>query len=380
MLGMSTGLEAQTVDEDEVGYELIGAGTAPDSLHGSGEWQSGNDQDGGGPRPAAGRASRAFRAAVLDCLRAVLMVRFWRMSLAVLLASWGAGMLLVIVLVTGGGFQDDSYRWAYILTAATLTVVAALVGVRWGLGLRGRPPGPSDSEPGYEPGRGGGPLPNWFAASSLGVVFSVAAFVFLQVLAFASGGPVEVAAVAAAVMVMGFVVFGGIGAGAAAWFRPGPARAAACAVTAFLLLGNVVAVVALLPAVRAYEPALVAINIERDDLGRVVRFECSPEFSGITEVFHTERIFWLAGSNPAIIFALLAGEASPQPDPLGWLPGELQAAAEGWHVPCVEAEQLGEPGLQVPLALSGLVVQGVLAGIFLIGGDASARRREVAPR
>lgn len=365
-------------DEDELGYELIGAGTARDGLHGAGEWQSGDDQDGG-PRLAAGRASLAFRAAVLDCLRAVLTLRFWLMMVAVLLLSWGAGMLLVFVPVTGGDLQGDSHRWAYILTAATLTLVAALVGVRWGLGSRGGATGLPDSEPGSEPGRGGGPLRKWFAAASRGVVFSVVAFLFLLVLALASGGPVEVAAVAGAVMVMGFAVFGGIGAGAAAWFRPGVARTAACAIAAFLLLGNVVAVVALLPAVRAYEPALVVINIERNDLGRVVYFECSPEFSGMTEVFHTERIVWLAGSNPAIIFALLAGEASSQPEFLGWLPGELQAAAEGRHVLCLEAKPLGEAGLQVPLALSGLVVQGMLAGIFLIGGDASARRREAAP-
>ncbi|MDD1475801.1 hypothetical protein [Arthrobacter sp. H16F315] len=378
---MSTRSEAQTVDKggEEFGYELIGAGSTPDAAPGVGDGQNGDDRDGV-PFQAAGRTTRVFRAAVHERLLAVRTPRFWLASAAVSLASWGLAMLLVTVLGTGEELHGDSYRWAYILTGAALTVVAALAGVLWGLGWRSRVHCPSPSEPVSERDGGTGPLPRWFEAASRGVVFALAAFVFLLVLAFGSGGPVETAVVAAIVMAVASAAFGGIGAGAAAWLRPGAARTAACVVAAFLLLGNVVAVVALLPAVRADEPVLVAINVERDDLGRVVHFECSPEFAGIAEVFHTERIFWLAVSNPVIIFTLLAGEASSPPDSLGWLPGELQAAAEGRHDACLEAEPLEESGLQIPLALSGLAAQGVLAGIFLIGGAAAARRREVASR
>ena len=125
-------------------------------------------------------------------------------------------------------------------------------------------------------------------------------------------------------MVLEVLAFGGIGAGAGRWFEGRRGRILAWGVTALFLVWNIVAVVALLPTVRAYEPVLVAINIERDDLGRVTSCRCSPEFRGIAEIYHTERTFWLATSNPLVILALLAGEAEPRENALDWLPGELQ--------------------------------------------------------
>jgi hypothetical protein len=70
-----------------------------------------------------------------------------------------------------------------------------------------------------------------------------------------------------------------------------------------LLVGDVVAVVALLPAVRADERVLVAVNIQRDDSGRMVSWECLQGFRAFTEVYHTERIVWMAASNPLVLFS-----------------------------------------------------------------------------
>jgi hypothetical protein len=150
--------------------------------------------------------------------------------------------------------------------------------------------------------------------------------------------------------------------------------------TAFLLLGNVAGVIALLPAVRQYEPARVVINVYRDDLGRIVSYECSPEFSGIVDVFHTERIIWLGVSHPLLIFALFAGEASPGTASLGWLPAELEAAAAGNQIPCVGSATAGanegETGAQVPLALTGIGTQIAVASALLLAGQSASRRRE----
>lgn len=87
------------------GYELIGAGVISDA-------SDGND---GGPLPS-GIAAAAFRQAMTDCVRSMRSVRFWLAAVSVLLVCWGAGVLIVIVTVTGGGYPPEVRGWGYILT------------------------------------------------------------------------------------------------------------------------------------------------------------------------------------------------------------------------------------------------------------------------
>lgn len=354
-------------DESEPVYELIGEEALSS--------QSGQGLGPGDGRYAAagapGAAAVALRRALYDCWASVRSLGFWLQALAVFLVSWASAVLLVIALVTGGAYTPDAHFWAYILTAALSVLGASLVAFLWGLSG----PGTVDVDGGV------GLLYTWFFAAARGVVFTFATMVGLLILAAVSNAPAELAGVAAVVMVFESFVFAGIAAGAAWWLPGRGGLVLAWSMTAFLLLGNVAAVIALLPAVRQYEPARVVINVHRDDLGRIASYECSPEFSGIVEVFHTERIIWLGVSHPLLIFALFAGEASPGSASISWLPAELEAAAAGNQIPCVGSVTAGvneqrETGAQVPLALAGIGTQIALAGTLLLAGHAASRRRE----
>jgi hypothetical protein len=256
----------------------------------------------------------------------------------------------------------------YMLTAAKLVLVSCVLAVRWGY-VR------------YSAGQNpvgrtvDGPLLDWACSSAKGLVFASVSVVFLLLLALWSDSSPAVAGVTYVLVMLEVLVFGGIGAGAGRWFEGQRGRVLAWGVAALLLVGNVVAVIALLPSVRAYEPVLVAINIQRDEFGTVTSYRCSPEFRGIAEVYHTERIFWMAASNPMVILALIAGEAEPKENALDWLPGELQNAAEGTQVPCVEGQERENTGAEMPLALIGVGTQSGAAGILLAGGNRAARRR-----
>ena len=351
-------------EEPEPVYELIGA-EAPGFQSGQG---LGAGEDSNAAAGAPGVAAVALRQALHDCWASVRSLRFWSQVLAVFLLSWASAVLLVIALVTGGTYTPDANFWAYLLTAALLVLGALLLAFLWGL-----------ASPGTHDVAGSiGLLRAWFFAAARGVVFTVASTVGLLILAIASNAPAELAGVAAGVMVLESFVFGGIAAGAARWLPGRGGQLLAWSMAAFLLLGNVAGVIALLPAVRQYEPARVVINVHRDGLGRISSYECSPEFSGIVEVFHTERVIWLGVSHPLLIFALFAGEASPGSASLGWLPAELEAAAAGNQIPCVGTAVANEreTGPQIPLALAGIGTQIAVAGTLLLAGQAASRRRQ----
>jgi hypothetical protein len=353
-------------EESEPVYELIGEEAAiSQSDHGLGQGDRRNAAPG-----VPGAAAVALRLALHDCWASVRSLRFWLQALAVFLVSWACAVLLVIALVTGGAYTPDAQFWAYILTAALLVLAASVVAFLWGLSG----PGTADVDGGV------GLLHAWFFAAARGLVFTAASMVGLLVLASAFNAPAELAGVAAVVMIFESFVFAGIAAGAAWWLPGRGGLVLAWSMTGFLLFGNVAAVIALLPSVRQYEPARVVINVHRDDLGRIASYECSPEFSGIVEVFHTERIIWLGVSHPLLMFALFAGETSPGSASLGWLPAELEAAAAGNQIPCVGSatagtHESGETGAQVPLALAGIGTQIAVAGTLLLAGNAASRRR-----
>lgn len=351
-------------DQPEPVYELIG-----EEAHGVQSGQGFGAGEGSNAEAVApGAAAVALRRALRDCWASVRSLRFWLLVLAVFLLSWASAVLLVIALVTGGSYTPDANFWAYILTAALLVLGALLLAFLWGLAS----PGTADVAGSI------GLLHAWFFASARGLVFTLASTVGLLILAIGSNAPAELAGVAAGVMVLESLVFGGIAAGAAWWLPGRGGQLLAWSMTGFLLLGNVAGVVALLPALRQYEPARVVINVHRDELGRISSYECSPEFSGIVEVFHTERVVWLGVSHPLLIFALFAGEASPGTASLGWLPAELEAAAAGNQIPCVGSAEANEreTGAQIPLALAGVGTQIAVAGTLLLAGHAASRRRE----
>jgi hypothetical protein len=342
---------------DEPLYEPIGGGQV----------QHDDKDDPGDAFSPGGQARLLVRSALATALVTVRSGRFWWESAAILGVGIGAGTLLVIALVTGGDLPPESHTWVYILTAAMLVLVSCVLAIRWAQARRGAGPDPA-AESGVD-----GPLLDWARCSAKGLIFATVSVVFLLLLAFWSDSSPAVAGVSFVLIILEVMVFSGIGAGAARWFEDQRGRVLAWGVAALLLVGNVVAVIALLPSVRAYEPVLVAINIQRDDFGRVTSYRCSPEFRGIAEVYHTERIFWMAASNPMVILALIAGEAGPKENALEWLPGELQNAAEGTQVPCVEGQE--KTGAEMPLALIGVGTQSGAAGILLAGGHRAARRR-----
>ncbi|MET3175944.1 UNVERIFIED_ORG: hypothetical protein ABIB52_003817 [Arthrobacter sp. UYCu721] len=344
---------------DEPLYEPIGAEKI----------QHDDENDAGDTSSPGGAQVRLLvRGALASALLTVRSARFWWESAAILGACWGTGTLLVIVLVAGGDLPPESHAWVYMLTAALLVLVSCVLAVRWGDVQRGAGPEPAEGDV-------DGPLLDWARCSAKGLIFAAVSVVFLLLLAFWSESSPAVAGVSFVLIILEVMVFGGIGAGAARWFEGQRGRVLAWGVAALLLVGNVVAVIALLPSVRAYEPVLVAINIQRDEFGRVISYQCSPEIRGIAEVYHTERIFWMATSNPMVILVLIASEAESRENALDWLPGELQSAAEGTQVLCVEGQEREKTGAEMPLALIGVGTQSGAAGILLAGGHRAARRR-----
>ncbi len=309
---------------DQPAYEPIGGGMP-----------GFDDLDDARENPASlGGLQAGFlvRSALATALQAGRSPRFWWGTAAVLGVCWGTGVLLVLAVATGGDLPPESHGWTYMLTAAALVLASCMLAVRWGVRSGSAAPAAADGG-----GDDGGPLLIWARASAKGLMFAAAAGVFLLLFALWSGPSPAVAGVAFVLMACEVVVFGGIGAGAVRWFEGHWGRILAWGVTGLFLVGNVAAAVALLPAVRSYEPVLVAINIERDGFGQMTSYRCSPEFRGIVEVYHTERIFWLATSAPA-----------------------------------------EKSGAEMPLAMAGLATQFAAAGILLAGGHRGARRRSVA--
>ncbi|MDQ0925031.1 membrane protein YdbS with pleckstrin-like domain [Pseudarthrobacter sp. W1I19] len=344
--------------EDPV-YEVIGAGgTIPAAA---------DDDDGLPPSPGASRV--VLRQALSDVARIVRSGRFWWQSATVFLASLAAGLLTVMV-ATGGDVPPDAPGGVYVLAAVILVAVSSVLAIRWA-----RHPGRRD-EGDERPADG--PFLAWTVACGRGAAFAVLVALFLLCVAYATKSSPAVALTAAVLTLLEVLVFSAIGAGTLWWFGKNTGRAVAWSAAFLLLLGNVLAVAALLPAVRTSERVLVAVNIERDGSGRLVSWQCLPELRGFTEVYHTERIAWIAASNPLILFSLLAGESGSQDDTLAWFPGAMQDAADASQVPCVDGRERDGAPDGVPLAAVGIGVQLAVGGVFLGGGYAATRRRSAS--
>jgi hypothetical protein len=346
---------------EEPVYEVIGAGRLNPP--------AAEDEDGLAGGPGAPRV--ILHQALVDIAGSVRSGRFWWQGTIILLASLGAA-LLTVVLATGGNVPADAFGGAYILTAGVLVVVSCVLALWWG-----RHPGITEA------GRkrpGSGPFLHWTAACGRGAVFAALSALFLLGLALATKSSPTVAGVAAGLAFLESLVFGAIGAGTLWWFSKNTGRVVAWSGALLLLAGNVLAVAVLLPAVRTSEHVLVAVNIERDDSGRLVSWQCLPELRGSAEVYHMERIAWVAATNPLVLFSVLAGESGSQDDALAWLPGEMQNAADGSQVPCVEGQERDRTAVESPLAAIGIALQMAVGGVFLAGGSIAARHKAAAGR
>lgn len=347
---------------DEPAYEPIGPGWNG----GSQEW---NDDAGWGPR-RAGVAQVALAAAVQDWVRSVRSLKFWLVAAGIpTAASLAAWILLAAeILPQEDPSQAGGRYWAYVVAAALMPATSAFLAMHWGVQGVHRPAVRGVAPEAADPG----PLATFFAVIGRGLVVAAAAVLLLLLharLAEASGA---MAGVAGGVVALEFAVFGAIGSGTAAFLRRGLlAGIAGWSMAAALVLGNVMAVWALWPAVRAEEPVAVAMNIERGPDGTLEAYECAPVRAGTAEIFHTERIMWLLAPNPVVMFVMLAHDSGTGPAAT-----YLQAAADGTKlIPCVNAEPLIKGTGQMPLELLGLAMQGALAAAFLGGGQVAWQRR-----
>ena len=355
---------------DEPVYEAIGPGWN------SGTPGTGDDADRA-PRPA-GLARVVLSLAVGDLLASFRSLRFWLVAVAVPLATSLFALAFLEVAVPPGELLPDEARWlGYLLAAAMMPASSALLAVHWGLLARRRLSAGKRPAAAAGRGRDPGPLAPFLSVAARGLVVAVAALVLLLVHAGVAGvSAAGTAGASAGVVALEFVVFGAIGAGASALIRRRLwAAMVGWTVAGALVVGNAVAVWALMPAVRADEPVTVAMNVVRGPDGKPLAYECSTELLGRAEVFHTERIVWLVAANPTVLFAMLASDGDTGTQALGGMPGALQEAADGTQVPCVNAEPLTEDAARMPLEVIGLATQGVLAGGFLAGGQLAARRR-----
>ena len=330
------------------------------------------EDDAGWSPPPEGAASAAFSQAAGDWLRTIRTVRFWVYTVVFLFGTWMAAAAFIEAATAGAGPGPAENRlWTYLAASAFMPAAASLLAAHWGLlGIRPSPGQQAASLPEHRV------LADFLATVARGVVFAALALVLLLVQAGTAGASEAIAGVSAGVIVLEFVVFGAIGAGVSAWLgRPVWAGIAGWTVAGALVVGNVGAVWALLPAVRTEDPVSVVLNIDRGTDGSPVAYECSPEVAGTAEVFHTERIVWLAAANPVVMFVMLAAEAVPSGEVPDWIPATLQEAADGTTVPCANAVPRTKDAAQVPLGLIGLAMQGGLAGSFLAGGQLAVRRR-----
>ena len=162
----------------------------------------------------------------------------------------------------------------------------------------------------------------------------------------------------------------------AAVVRPAWSWGAATAAVLWLGAGNAGAAFALLPATEDTIPRHYAVNVERDDDGLLVAFECTDfELAPYTGQ-RSEMVVWLAAANPALVAAAATGEAVPRGSVVAFTADAYRAAAIGpsaW-VPCLEGHSTA-PGAAVPLDVLGHAQLAAMAGVLLGAGALRARLR-----
>jgi len=355
-------------------FEPIGRDTSPpgtEPVRPRGAWDEADDADDHGGRTAG----PAFRAAVLSAVVAwrgsIASLRFWAIAVGAACATWAVAAGLVWVSAAAEGDQSGLVPAAlliYVLASSLLPAAAALVGMHWGMACQLRRASTGEPHSGY--------LAAVLATALQGLVFAVVVLVSLLIQAAASGGPGSFAVTSSGLAAVEGTLFGAMGVAVAALVgRPVLARVAGWVLSLFLVAGTLVAGALLVPAVRSEEPLTVALNVHRAADGTPVAYECSQIPAGTVEVYRTERIMWLPAVSPIVVWTMLAGEPGPGQELPGWLSAELQAAADGPRVPCVNGEPRSMDSPRTPLAAAGLLLQAGLTGALLVGAHVAASRR-----
>lgn len=337
---------------------------------------SGQDDDDEARQEGPGTPA-VLRTVAADLWANVRSLRFWLVTVGPACALWV--IALILVWLPGRGSDPSGWLPAPLLTfmvaLVLLPAAAALVAVHWGMDCyRGRlrpdlPPGDQESAPGVA-------VPV-LAAIMRSLVFVVLVLLGLLAQAAAAGQPAVLAAVSAGVAAAEAVVFGSMGVAAAVLVRNArAAKVLGWLLALFLVVGNVAMAALVAPALRSEESVTVAINVQRAPDGTLVAYECSPVPAGVQEVYRTEQIWWLAGSNPGVVFIMLAGGEDSGREVFGWLSAQLQEAADGSQVPCVNGEPRSREAVRMPVAAAGLVVvQACLAGALVASAAVASRRR-----
>ncbi|MFE4194374.1 hypothetical protein ACFRJ9_00765 [Paenarthrobacter sp. NPDC056912] len=348
------GLSGPRRNEPE--YEVIGGGMIDDLPRAHG----GLNNSATRPSPVRSPFKAAAAAAWQDTRISFSSWRFW---LACALGVVIAGGLAAAVAGWGqanGWFESSVPSAIYLVMAAWLAIAAAVLGTVWG----------------FRHSRGS--IAALLLAGAIrGAAFAVISGVVLLVVGASVGGPLAVAGAAVVVVVLESALFGLIGAGSRACFAgAAPGTALAAVLVAFLCIGNVALTLMLLPGTTGMDQASVPVNVQRDDSGRITAYECVGDLRPV-EVAHTERAAWLAASNPALLLGSVAADLVPRDNDVAWVLSGLQWAADGpaREVPCLGGESSDGLAPTVPVALTGLAVQVVVAALVAVPGRWLTSRR-----
>ncbi|YCK81432.1 hypothetical protein M1D89_20555 [Arthrobacter sp. D3-18] len=346
-----TGGSAQGRNEPE--YEVIG-GVIDDHPSGTArKVDPAPPRDSGTFRVTAGEAWRNARKSFTSWW-------FWLACALGIALAWGTAAALVTWAESNGWFETSGATATYLIMAAVMALVAAVLGAGWGFR------------------HSAGSIPALLLSGALrGVALAAIASGALLLVGLSVGGPMALAGAAVVVIVLEAGLFGLIGAGSRRCFaKVAPGVALTVLLVAFLCIGNVGVTILLLPATVGTAQVSVPVNVERDDSGRTISYLCVGEPRPV-QVEHTDRIAWLAASNPAFILGSVGADFVSTDNEVGWLFSGLQMAADGpsREVPClggVSRDGLAPP---TPVALTGLAVQGIVAALVLAAGHWLAIRR-----
>lgn len=392
--------------EDEPRYEQIGrdlyddggpagvsgsrtGGSGSGSVSGGSASEDDGEDDGGGPArvPLRSLAAKAVRDAWADAMASFRRVSFWVVLVA---AVAGAGTAAYLLLVWFGvfGWETSGPVAMFLLSGGALSLAAAILGSVWGfargqagertisvrllacllrglalavlgagllLSLRVLLPVPGTAELSVDPASG---LPVTPAGS-------IPAFPGLEILALLS-------------VLFEVGVFAMLGMGFRACFASRlPGAVLTVLSTGLFAFGNVAVAILLLPATVVTERTSIPVNVERDDTGRYLSYECIGGLVRSETVLHSERVMWLTAANPALIYWTLASDQVPADGELGWFLLSIQRSTEGpaYDVPCIngvpsEAVQTG-----FPLSVIGIAGQLATAAAVTGAGVLAGRRR-----
>jgi len=290
---------------------------------------------------------------------------FWLACALGIALAWGIATAFVAWAESSGWFEGAVPGAVMVLMSAFVAVSAAVLGTGWGF---------RHSE--------GSILVLGVAGALRGVALAGLACAALLLVGFSAGGPIALAGPAVVVILFEVVLFGLIGAGARKCFaKVAPGAALAAALVAFLCVGNVGVTILLLPTTVGLDQASVPVNVQRDDAGRVISYECIGDLRTV-EVAHTDRVAWVAASNPALVLGSVGVDVVSTDNPVGWMLSGLQWAADGpsREVPCLGGESSASLAPPMPVSLVGLGTQALIAALVLVPGRwLAARRPRVLP-